>query len=211
MDFKKALEEARSKSPKRKFVQSVDLTVNFKDVDFNKPDNRLNLEVPLPNGKGKKVRVAVIAGDALINEAKEKAERVIRAEEIEGLGQNKSELKKLADSYDYFLCQTDLMPSVGRHLGQVLAPRDKMPLPVPPTAKLEPFLKRLEKVVRIKTKGKFTPTVHTTIGTEEMSDEQLVENANKIIDSLKEKLPNREGNIRSIFLKLTMGPAVKVT
>ncbi len=210
MDFKKAILEVREKTSKRKFIQSIDLVVNFKNIDFNKPENRLNLEIQLPHGRGRKVRIAAIVGDALINEAKIKSEKVIRGEEIPELAANKSALKKLVSEYDFFLAQTDYMASIGKHLGQVLGPRDKMPYPVPPTAKLEPFMKRLENLIKIKVKGKFMPTVHATVGTEEMKDEQIVENASKVLESIIEKVPDKEGNIKSVFLKMSMGPAVKV-
>lgn len=210
MDFKKAIAEVREKTPKRKFIQSVDLVVNFKNIDFNKPENRINLEIVLPHGRGRKVRIAAIVGDALINEAKAKSEKIIRGEEIAELGANKAALKKLASEYDFFLAQTDLMAAVGKHLGQTLGPRDKMPVPVPPTAKLEPFMKRLENMIRIKIKGKFMPTIHATVGTEEMKDEQIIENANKVLESIVEKVPDKEGNIKSVFLKMSMGPSVRV-
>lgn len=210
MDFKKALEEVKSKSKKRKFVQSIELIMNFKGINFSKPDSRINLEVVLPKGRGKKIKIAVMAGDALITQAKEKADKVIKKDEILKLGKNKKELKKLASEYDYFLCQTDLMALVGKHLGQVLALRDRMPKPVPPTTKLEPLIRRLERTVRVKNKGKFMPTIQTPIGTEEMSDEDVIENAKYVFESVKDKLPNKEGNIRSIYLKMSMGPAIKV-
>jgi large subunit ribosomal protein L1 len=102
------------------------------------------------------------------------------------------------------------MALVGKHLGQVLGPQDKMPFPVPPTAKLDPFMKRLENLIRVKIKGKFMPTVHATVGTEEMKDEQIVTNADKVIESIVDNLPGREGNLRSVYLKMSMGPSVKV-
>ena len=210
MNLLKTVEEAKSKSKKRGFVQSMDLIMNFHNVDFNKPENRIDLEVVLPAGRGKTIKVAVIVGNELIVEAKRVADRVIARDEIEKLGTDKKTLKKLVSDYDYFLCQTDLMALTGKSLGQVMGPKGKLPKPIPPVAKLEPIIERMRKTVRIKTKGKFLPTLHAIIGTEEMPSEELVKNAEAVIHTVRDKLPNKEGNIRSIYIKTTMGEPVKV-
>ncbi|RLG21227.1 50S ribosomal protein L1 [Candidatus Micrarchaeota archaeon] len=210
MDIIKAIKEAKEKSKKRNFVQSIDLIINFKGIDFSKVENRLNLEIVLPKGLGKKVEGVVIADDDLLPEAKKHADKVITQAELEKLGKNKREAKKLASKYKFFIASAKLMPLVGRSLGQVLGPRNKMPKPVPPNAKLEGIIERMRKTVRIKSKGKYLPTIHTVIGSEEMSDEDLGENAMTVINAIKEKLPNKEGNIRSIYVKTSMGPSVKV-
>jgi large subunit ribosomal protein L1 len=206
----KAIEEAKTKSKKRNFIQSVDLVVNFRGIDFSKPENRIELDVVLPAGRGKGIKIAAIAGDELMMEAKKHADFVIAKQEIEKLGADKKGLKKLADNYDFFLCQTDLMPLVGRFLGQVLGPRGKMPKPVPGNAKLQPIVERLRKTIKVKSKGKFLPTLHFIIGTEDMTNENLAENAETVLGALKEKLPNKEGNIKSLYLKTSMGPVVKI-
>jgi len=210
MNLLKTVEEAKSKSKKRGFVQSMDLIMNFHGVDFNKAENRIDLEIALPAGRGKTIKVAVIAGNELIVEAKRVADKVIARDEIDKLGADKKTLKKLVSDYDYFLCQTDLMALTGKSLGQVMGPKGKLPKPVPPVAKLEPIIERLKKTVRIKTKGKFLPTLHAIIGTEEMPSEELVKNAEAVIHAVRDKLPNKEGNIRSIYIKTTMGEPVKV-
>jgi large subunit ribosomal protein L1 len=210
MNLLKTVEEAKSKSKKRGFVQSMDLIMNFHGVDFNKAENRIDVEIVLPAGRGKTIKVAVIAGNELIVEAKRVADKVIAKDEIDKLGADKKTLKKLVSDYDYFLCQTDLMALTGKSLGQVMGPKGKLPKPIPPIAKLEPIIERLKKTVRIKTKGKFLPTLHAIIGTEEMPSEELVKNADAIIHAVRDKLPNKEGNIRSIYIKTTMGEPVKV-
>jgi large subunit ribosomal protein L1 len=48
---------------KRKFLQSVELAINFRGIDFAKTDNRLNLSVPLPAGRGKQSSLAVFTDD----------------------------------------------------------------------------------------------------------------------------------------------------
>ena len=210
MNLLKTIEEAKAKAKKRNFVQSVDMIINFTGIDFNKADNRMDLEVVLPAGRGKKLKIAVIAGNELIVEAKKVADLVITKDDIEKLGADKKALKKLVCDYDYFLCQTDLMAYTGKTLGQVMGPKGRLPKPVPPVAKLEPIIERMRKTVRIKTKGKFLPTLHAAIGTEEMSNEDLAKNADAIYHILREKLPNKEGNIRSIYIKTSMGEPVKV-
>ena len=59
--LEKSLEEAINKSPKRNFGESVDLAVNLKDVDLSNPKNRINEEILLPNGSGRKVKVGLIS------------------------------------------------------------------------------------------------------------------------------------------------------
>lgn len=208
-EIEKAVDTAKA-AEKRNFRQSVDLMINFSTIDFSKPDSRLNTEVFLPKGRGKPTKTAVIAGDELITQAKQVAQLVIAKAEIPSYGTDKQKLKHLSDEYDFILCQTDLMAAVGKAMGQVLAPRGKMPKPLPPNITLAPFLKRLENTIVVRNRGKFLPTIHAVIGNEEMPSQDLAQNALAVVEAIMPKLPNKEGNIRSMFIKLTMGPAIRV-
>jgi len=210
MNLKQAIEKVKTDSKKRNFVQSLELIINFKKIDFKKPENRINVTAVLPKGRGKKIKVAAIVGDELVIEAKKYADKVILKSDLEELKKNKKEAKRIAKHYDFFIAQTDLMADVGKILGQILGPKGKMPRPVPPTAKLEKMLEAMQRNILIKMKGKFLPTVQSIIGTEEMSTDDLVINASSILDSIKNKLPNREGNIKSVYVKTTMGKSVRV-
>lgn len=210
MDLEKALKEAKDKSKKRKFSQTIDLVINIRSVDFNKVENRLNLELMLPHGLGKNIKGVVIADDDLLAEAKKCADKVITKDDLNRMAGDKKAQKKLAGEYKFFVAQASLMPLVGKVLGQALGPRNKMPRPVPGNAKLEQLLERMKKTIRIKSRGKYLPTIHVPVGAEDMEDAQLVENIKTVISAVKEKMPNKEGNFRSIYLKTSMGPAVKV-
>lgn len=205
---KEAITKAKESSKQRKFVQTLDLAINFRDVDFNKPEDRLNLDVVLPNGFGKDIKIGVFADKELMAEARENASVVIPKEELESLQQNTNKTKKLAKDCMYFLAQASLMPNIGKSLGQILAPRGKMPSPVPPNAKLKPIVERLKKTVKIKNKGKFLPTIHVAVGAESQGIDQLTDNAMAVLNSIRDKM--QKGRISSVSLKLTMGPSVKV-
>ncbi len=209
--IKEGIEKAISLAKKRKFAQTVDMAINFRNVDFSKVDNRLKLEVILPKGIGKPRKIAIIAKDELATKAKGLVDRIISPEELEEFGKDKKAAKKLAKEYDIFLAEPSLMPLVGRYLGQVLGPRGKMPKPVPPNIpNLEPMINRLRNTVYVATKGKYLPVIHVPIGTEEMNLDDLVENAMAILHAVLDKLPQRETNVKNVVFKLTMGPSVVV-
>ncbi|MBN3036868.1 MAG: 50S ribosomal protein L1 [Candidatus Diapherotrites archaeon] len=210
MKLKEGIKKAKESTKKRKFKQTVELAINFKGIDFSKAQNRLNLEVSLPKGRGKENKVAVIANEELALKAKNAADKVIRADEMEKLGKNKKEVKKIARDYDAFIAEVSLMAAVGKHLGQVLGPQGKMPKPIPPGADPAPIIKKLKGSVAIRTKGKNMPVVHAPIGTEEMNDDDLFANAQAIIKAVEDKLPQHDQNIKNVVIKTTMGPAITI-
>lgn len=204
----KAVGEALEKSTKRKFSQSVDLAINLKDLDMNKPENRLNEEVILPKGRGKERIVAVVAESEMAHSSKDVADKIISKEELEEMAKDKKAAKKVANSVDFFIAQTDLMTTIGRFLGPVLGPRGKMPKPIPANVPVGPLVERLKKTVRVKTKEK--PILHVVVGTEGMSNEDLTENIEAVFGLLERKLEKGHNNIKNAYIKTTMGPSVLI-
>lgn len=207
MKLLEAIQKAKKDAPERKFVESVDLFINFKNIDFNKSESKINLELPLPNGRGKQFKICVICSEEMAAKAKT-ASKIILKDEIASM--DKKDVKKLAQEYQFFIAEANLMPEIGKRFGQILAPRGKMPKPIPPGAHPETLIKTLERTVAIKTKGKNMPVLHAPIGTKEMSDEQLAQNAEAIMNAITGKLPQKQQNIKSVFVKTTMGPTVRV-
>jgi len=201
----KAVNTALQEKGKRKFTQSVELAINFKEIDFNKQENRLNLEVVLPRGKGREQKVAVFADGQLALDARKLGLTVITPDEIPKLAEDKVKLKEMLD-YE-FIAQPSLMALVGKHLGQVLGVKGKLPKPLL-GMKLEEAAERAKKVVRIKSKGKYLPVVHCLVGTENMSAEELADNIEAVLDAVKAK--TGEHRIKSVYVKLTMGKPCRV-
>ena len=206
-DVLKAIKEAKEKQKKRGFTQSIDLAINL-GIDASKPENRLNEEVILPAGRGREIKVAVVAEGELALQAKKVADRVITREELSELAKDKKEAKKLAKEYEFFIAQADMMPLVGKTLGTVLGPRGKMPKPVPANADIAPLVERLRRTVRIRTKDK--PVLHVGVGTEDMDEAKVAQNVEAVMRLLERKLEKGYDDIKSVYLKTTMGPSVKV-
>ncbi|MCD6481442.1 MAG: 50S ribosomal protein L1 [Thermoplasmata archaeon] len=203
---KKALDEENNK--KRKFVQSVELVINLKDVDLQKPQNRIDEEIELPKGRGRPAKIGVFASGELAFKAKDVADVVITPEEIKELAEDKKKAKQVAESCDFFLAEAPLMPTIGRSLGRVFAPRGKMPKPIPPDADIAPIVEKLRKSVRVRSKDR--PTFHCLVGREDMPPEDIAENVENVLHRVESKLERGRMNIRSAYIKTTMGSAVRV-
>lgn len=207
--IEEAVKKVKEESKPRNFTQSIDVVITINDLDINKPENRLDEEVLLPNGRGKDVKVAVIAEGELAFQAENAgADIVIDKERLEELGKNRAEAKKVANNYDFFVAQTDLMPTVGRFLGPVLGPRKKMPKPIPATANPEVILGRLRSTVKVRVKDQ--PIIQSIVGSEDMTEAQIAENVDAILDVLDRKLEKGQKQIKAMYIKTTMGPVTRV-
>ncbi len=205
----KALSEVRAKTEKRKFVQSIELAVKLREIDLKKPEARINESLELPTAPDKTVKIAVIAGGDLATRARAGgADLVFGREDLDKMGRDKKEARKVAQKYDYFIAEAPLMPQVGKSLGQMLGPRGKMPTPVPPTAPIDEVIRRHRRNVRLRMKDQ--PVIQCKVGTEDMPDDALLQNIQTVLSRLEAKLEKGPKNISYIALKTTMGPVVKI-
>ncbi len=201
----KAIEQAKP----RKFVETVEMAVNLRNVDMRRPENRIDVIVTLPHGLGKPRKVGVFArGETALKAQEAGADVVLSPEDIDKLAKNKREAKKLAKRVDFFIAEAPLMPEIGRKLGPILGPRGKMPQPIPPLADPKPMIEKLRKSVKIRTRDK--PVFHAPIGKRDMEVEKLAENALEILKVVENKYDNPSQVVKSIYVKTTMGPAVRV-
>jgi large subunit ribosomal protein L1 len=203
-----AVKKALEHSPKRNFTQTVDLSINLKDVDLSIPKNRIQEDIILPHGRGKPIKVCVIGSGEMLLKAKDVADKVVSVEELGTIADDKKQAKKMANEFQYFIAEAPLMPTIGKRLGIVLGPRGKMPKPIPPGADPKPMIDNLRKSVSIRTRDKMT--FHTAVGTTDMTPEDIADNIELIVKRVGMKLEKGTMNIRSAFVKTTMGPSEKV-
>ncbi len=204
----KAVQEAISNAKERKFKESIELAINLKDVDLSIPKNRINEEVILPKGRGKDIKVAIFASGETAIKGKECADLVIPPEEIDKLAENKRNARKIVNNYEFFLAEAPLMSRIGKVLGIILGPRGKMPKPIPPGSDPCGIVNNLKRTVRMRSKDK--RTFHVPVGTRDMNMEDIAGNIEEIIKRLEHKLERGKQNIDSIYVKTTMGPAIKI-
>jgi len=202
------MKKLQAESKKRNFVESVELAVNLKDIDLSNPKNRIQEEIMLPKGRGRPIRVGVFGSSEMAMKAKGVADVVIQPEEIEEIAKNKAKAKKFARANDFFVAEAPLMPTIGKRLGIILAPRGKMPKPIPPGSDPKAAIDKLKVSVSVRTRDK--KTFHLAIGTNSMSPEDLAENLDAVIKRLTTRLERGKMNIRSAYVKTTMGPSFKV-
>ena len=200
--LKNMLKNARDGITKRNFTQSAELTLILKDIDIKKGFS-INEVVNLPNKITKNSSVCVFAsGDMGMRARKAQVDRVIEPEELDRLGTNKKDARKVVKGYDFFLADTTLMPRVGRSLGQFMGPKGKMPSPLPYGAPIENITERFRGSVRARAKNQLN--VSAKIGDEKMEDDQLVNNALAVISAVEKKLPQGDKNIHNAIIKFTM-------
>ncbi len=211
-DIIEAIKLAKVNSKPRKFVQAVDFTVNFAGIDFKKQENRIDVEVSLPHATGKsETKVLVFVKDKnFVPAIKDKADKIIMVDEIPSI--KKKDLDLLMIEYPVFLAEGPAILIVGKYLGQMLAPKGRMPKPIQATAAAYgSAVSRFGSTTRITNKkGKFMPVVHIKIGNEKSKDEDLADNIEAIYKDLVAKLPNKHHNIKSTQVKLTMGKPAKL-
>ncbi|KDE54279.1 hypothetical protein EI28_13715, partial [Methanoculleus sp. MH98A] len=81
--IQEAVKTALSKAPERKFKESVDITVNLRNIDMSQPKNRIDETIHLPNGFDN-VKIAVLGKGDIVTQAKEvNVDLIIGPEEIE--------------------------------------------------------------------------------------------------------------------------------
>ncbi|MCD6530475.1 50S ribosomal protein L1 [Candidatus Bathyarchaeota archaeon] len=204
-----AIEEAKRNSKKRNFTQTVELIINLRDVDPKKPEERFQELIELPYKPGKERSVCVIAsGDMALRAKRSGADLVIEREELEKLSQNRRALKELSKKYDFFIAEASLMPLVGRYLGFALGPKGKMPTPLPPNADIAARIKSYRKTVMVRLRN--FNVLRCAVGSEDMKNEEILENIKTVLDRVKDRLKRGIKNIDSLYIKTTMGKPVKV-
>ena len=205
ISLKEALDLVKKNSTV-KFDESIDVSFKINLKQSKGGDFSLRTVVKLPNGSGKKNKVAVLCEPEKSDEAKKAGADLIGSDDlIEKIAAGKFNFTKL-------VCTPGMMSKIGKH-GKVLGPKGLMPNP-----KLGTVATDLSKAVKdIKTglveiRNDKDGNLASTIGRKSFSTEKLIENYNHFIESVKKEKPDTiKGEfIKNAFLTSTMGISYKV-
>jgi len=196
-----------SKDKKRKFVETVELQVNLKNYDPQK-DKRFSGTVKLRHIPRPKFSVCVLADQQHIDEAKANGIPSMNVEDLKKLNKNKKLVKKLAKRYDAFLASDSLIKQIPRILGPGLNKAGKFPTLLTHS---DSMVSKVEEVkATIKFQMKKVLCLAVAVGHVQMDEEDLVSNVNLAINFLVSLLKKNWQNVRSLYVKSTMGKPQRV-
>ena len=202
----KELLDLVKKNCNAKFDESIDVSLRINLKQSKGGDLSLRTIVNLPNGSGKKSKVAVLCEPDKIEEAKKSGAEVVGSDDlIEKIAAGKFDFTKL-------VCTPGMMGKIGKH-GKVLGPKGLMPNP-----KLGTVASDITKAVKniktglIEIRNDKDGNLAATIGRKSFTNEKLLDNYNHFLDSVKKEKPETiKGEfIKNIFLTSTMGISYKV-
>lgn len=186
-----------------KFEESIDVSVNL-GVDARKSDQNVRGATVLPNGTGKKVRVAVFTQGANADVAKEAGADVV------GMDDLADQVKKGQLDFDVVIASPDAMRVVGQ-LGQILGPRGLMPNPKVGTVTPDVATAvKNAKSGQIRYRTDKAGIIHCTVGKVGFEELALQQNLEALIADLKKAKPSAAKGVylKKITLSSTMGPGL---
>ena len=187
------------------FIESVELHANL-NIDPKYADQQLRTTVTLPNGVGKKLRIAVLTNDENFDEAKNAgADKVGNDLLIEEITQGNLD-------FDLLIATPNMMPKLAK-LGRILGPKGLMPSPKSGTVS-----NTLKSTLTEFKKGKFeykadkTGLVHVSFGKSDFTTTQLIENLNTLYNSIEKNRPSgvKGKYFKSLFICTTMGSSIQL-
>lgn len=198
-----AIEVLRGFSSK-KFDETLEIAVRL-GVDITKADQNIRGMLSLPNGTGKKVRVAVFTNDKQA-EAKKAGADVVGGEEL---------IDKVAKgeiNFDRVIATPDMMPKMSK-IARVLGPKGLMPNP-----KLGTVTNDVEgaiataKAGQIEYRAEKKGIVHAGVGKMSFDTAKLIENIGALVDQLKKVKPatTKGQYMLGCAISTSQGPGLKV-
>ena len=187
------------------FKESVDVSVQL-GIDAKKSDQNVRGALVLPEGSGKRVRVAVFAQGEKAEEAKSAGADKVGLEDLA------AEIKAGKLDFDALVATPDTMRIVGS-LGQILGPRGLMPNPKVGT--VTPDVKKAvsdAKSGQIQFRTDKGGIVHCSIGKSEFEAEKLKNNFKALVEGLNKAKPAASKGVylKKIAMSTTMGPGIRV-
>ena len=198
--------ELVKKNANTKFEESIDVSLRMNLKQSKGGDFSLRTTVQLPNGSGKKEKIAVLCEPDKVSEAKKSGADIVGSDDlIEKISGGKFDFTKL-------ICTPAMMGKIGKH-GKVLGPKGLMPNPKLGTVSSD-IVKSVKNIKTglVEIRNDKDGNLASSIGRKSYSTEKLLENLKYLIDTIKKEKPDTmKGDlIKNVVLTSTMGISYKV-
>jgi large subunit ribosomal protein L10Ae len=191
-----------SAEKKRNFVETVELQIGLKNYDPQR-DKRFSGTVKLPSIPRPNMTVCVLGDAYHCDQAQKLGIPFMSADDLKKLNKNKKLIKKLAKKYDAFVASDALIKQIPRLLGPGLHKAGKFPTPVSHNDDLSVKINEIRSTIKFQLKKVLCLGV--AVGHVQMEDEELLGNVMLAINFLVSLLKKHWQNIRSLYIKSTMG------
>ena len=192
-----------AKDKPRKFQETVDLQIGLKNYDPQK-DKRFSGTVKLRHVPRPKFSVCVFGNQQHCDEAKAKGVPFMSAEDLKKLNKQKKLVKKLAKKYDAFLASESLIKQIPRLLGPGLNKAGKFPGLLTHQDDMQAKIADLQSTIKFQMKKVLC--LNVAVGNVNMTEDELVQNIHLAVNFLVSLLKKHWQNVRSLYIKSTMGP-----
>merc|ERR1711887_374252 len=196
-----------STDKKRKFNETVDLQIGLKNYDPSK-DKRFSGTVKLKHVPRQKFKVCLLGDQQHCDEAKSVGIDCMSAEDLKKLNKDKKKVKKLAKKYDAFMASESLIKQIPRLLGPGLNKAGKFPSLLTHADDIEAKINDLKSTIKFQMKKVLC--LNVAVGNTTMTEDELVYNIHLAVNFLVSLLKKHWQNVRSLYIKSTMGPAQRL-
>ena len=191
------------KNKRSKMNETIEISLNL-GVDPRHADQMVRGAVNLPNGSGKKIKIAVFAKDKNAEDAKEHGADFIGSDDL---------IQKIQNGFldfDRVIASPDMMGSVSK-VAKILGPKGLMPNPKMGT--VTPNVGeavKLAKSGQVQFKTEKNGIVQAGIAKSNFDAKNIVENIKSFVDFIKKSKPSgAKGTfIKKISLSSTMGVSI---
>lgn len=186
----------------RKFKESIDLQLNLKNYDCQK-DKRFSGSLRLPNVCRPRMKVGIIADLVLEDACKKIGVASMNMDDLKKLNKNKKLVKKMCSQYDSFLASDSVIKTIPRVVGPHMNRAGKFPAAINAGEDIKD--KILETQSTVKFQLKKVLCLGTCVGHAEMTEEEIRQNVNMAINYFVSLLKKNWQNLKSAYIKTTMG------
>eukprot|EP00656_Telonema_subtile_P051622 TRINITY_DN699_c0_g2_i1.p2 TRINITY_DN699_c0_g2~~TRINITY_DN699_c0_g2_i1.p2 ORF type:complete len:217 (+),score=72.94 TRINITY_DN699_c0_g2_i1:182-832(+) len=196
-----------SKDKKRKFLETIELQAVLKNYDTNK-DKRFAGSIKLPSVPRPNMSVCVLGDAYHVGEAEKNMVPFMDVEGLKSLNKDKKKVKKLANKYDAFLASQTVMKQIPRLLGPTMHKLGKFPGLLERSDSITDKIDDIRRTVKFQLKKVLTMGV--AVANVECTEQQVYANVQIAINFLVSLLKKNWQNVKTLYVKSTMGASHQI-